>query len=145
MSEIRCQADRVAIQFWQNVNMVCLLQSQFDSTTFNANFFVFALSLTCRYAESRFAFWQNQNITSATAREVGRVTTGRVYWWSVFDLFLPHWHLHAADTDCVHYCYVIGPFDAATERLTVTIEQAEKDAESRTRLPPLALPEWKCN
>jgi hypothetical protein len=102
-------------------------------------------SRVCRYAESRFAFWQNHNITDAIAREAGRVTTGRVYWWSVFDLFLPHWHLHATDTDCLHYCYVIGPFDAATERLTVTIEQADKDAESRTRLPPLALPEWKCN
>eukprot|EP00037_Helgoeca_nana_P009617 m.84135 g.84135 ORF g.84135 m.84135 type:complete len:317 (-) comp19690_c0_seq2:9-959(-) len=93
------------------------------------------------YGQSRFTFWQEQNYTAAVVRERDRVTTGRVYWWPIFDLFAPHWYFHANDKDCLHYCYFLGPFDAAFERLTLLITNADKEGRLSEST---ALPSWEC-
>lgn len=77
-------------------------------------------------------------------REHDRVTVGRVYWWSVFDLFKHLWYFHASDKDCLHYCYVIGPFDAAFERLVLLIESADKENAAPRTESSVPSP-WDCD
>lgn len=94
------------------------------------------------YVEGRLGWWQHHNFTETAAREATRVSKGRVYWWPIFDLFNPFWAFHAGDSDCTHYCYILGPFDAAIERLTVVLTAADRDRGGPQ--PSTAKDNWEC-
>eukprot|EP00035_Acanthoeca_spectabilis_P012236 m.217977 g.217977 ORF g.217977 m.217977 type:complete len:547 (+) comp15566_c0_seq1:254-1894(+) len=94
------------------------------------------------YAQGRVEYWRQRNDTEPATREANRVTRGRVYWWHTFDLFNPFWAFHSGDHDCTHFCYVLGPFDAVVERLTMLLTSADNDRAVPQKSE--ALVKWEC-
>ena len=84
------------------------------------------------YLESLTRFWQKENDKGgakyagelAHLKAVPERTSGKVYWWPIYDIFDRFHDWHSNDHDCTHFCFTIGPFDAGIERLGLIIAEA---------------------
>jgi len=84
------------------------------------------------YLESLRHYWQTENDKDgskyagelADLKSNPKQTSGKVYWWPIFDIFDRFYDWHHSDQDCTHFCFTIGPFDAGLERLGLIIADA---------------------
>lgn len=93
------------------------------------------------YRESLYTFWKEQNLKETNSSEDGRyadtlrwhrehnmgVISGEIFYWPIHDIFdqFHAWHYGGSDDkDCTHFCFQIGPYDAAIERLALGIADA---------------------
>ena len=84
------------------------------------------------YLESLKHYWQTENDKNGSkyAGELAdlktnpKQTSGKVYWWPIYDIFDRFYDWHHSNKDCTHFCFTIGPFDAAMERLGLIIADA---------------------
>ena len=110
--------------------------------------YVLPVNQTAPYRESLHTFWEEQTVNPIVSEFAGRyngtldalrergglVTSGSVYFWPVHDIFDRFHNWHVGGGDCSHFCFQIGPYDAAIERLALGIVDAT------SRLAPAATP-----
>jgi len=74
-------------------------------------------------------FWQKYNWTEQAEMEKQRrgVKVGKVTLMPAWDLWVDHWDLHMDNGDCTHWCYAPTVLDAFYERMTILIEDNDRD------------------